>query len=50
MRDACRAEPRLRPAVAGDWLPRPDWRPVTKFERRARAEGREVRDLLYYRA
>jgi tRNA (guanine-N7-)-methyltransferase len=48
MRDVCAAEPRLRPATDG-WAPRPDWRPVTKFERRARDEGREVRDLLYYR-
>lgn len=54
MRDVCAAEPRLRPAGdrgadADGWLPRPDWRPVTKFEQRARDEGREVRDLLYYR-
>ena len=43
------AEPRLRPATADGWLPRPDWRPVSKFEARAQVEGREVRDLLYYR-
>jgi len=49
MRDVCGAEPRLRPATDDEWLPRPDWRPVTKFERRAREEGREVRDLLYYK-
>jgi tRNA (guanine-N7-)-methyltransferase len=54
MRDVCTAEPRLRPAHdrgvdAAGWLPRPDWRPVTKFEQRARDEGREVHDLLYYR-
>jgi tRNA (guanine-N7-)-methyltransferase len=49
MRDVCRAEPRLHPATEDEWLPRPDWRPVTKFEQRAREEGREVRDLLYYK-
>jgi tRNA (guanine-N7-)-methyltransferase len=43
------AEPRLRPATPDGWLPRPSWRPPTKFERRARVEGREVHDLLYYR-
>ncbi|WP_245645417.1 tRNA (guanosine(46)-N7)-methyltransferase TrmB [Pseudonocardia acaciae] len=45
MRAVCDAEPTLR----GGTVPRPDWRPLTKFERRARAEGREVRDLLYRR-
>jgi tRNA (guanine-N7-)-methyltransferase len=49
MLDVCAVEPRLRNASAEDWLPRPDWRPETKFERRAREEGRRVRDLLYYR-
>ncbi|MCO1656892.1 tRNA (guanosine(46)-N7)-methyltransferase TrmB [Pseudonocardia humida] len=49
MLDVCGAEPRLRPATADGWLPRPSWRPVTKFEARARVEGREVRDLLYYK-
>jgi tRNA (guanine-N7-)-methyltransferase len=54
MRDVCAAEPRLHPArdrgaSAEGRLPRPDWRPVTKFEQRAREEGREVTDLLYYR-
>lgn len=54
MRDVCAAEPRLRPARdrgadPDGRLPRPGWRPVTKFEQRARDEGREVRDLLYYR-
>jgi tRNA (guanine-N7-)-methyltransferase len=54
MREVCSAEPRLRPADdrgASDdgCAPRPDWRPVTKFEQRAREEGRAVCDLLYYR-
>jgi tRNA (guanine-N7-)-methyltransferase len=34
---------------AGGWTPRPPWRPVTKFEERARREGRDVRDLVYRR-
>jgi tRNA (guanine-N7-)-methyltransferase len=46
----CGAEPRLRnTAPDGGWSPRPDWRPLTKFEQRALAEGREVRDLIYAR-
>jgi tRNA (guanine-N7-)-methyltransferase len=47
---ACTAEPSLRnehPSTG--WAPRPDWRPVTKFERRAVAEGRPIRDLLFRR-
>ena len=46
MRDVCDAEPTLENTGAG-WIPRPDWRPVSKFEQRARLEGRTVRDLLY---
>ena len=46
MRDVCEAEPTLRNQYDG-WAPRPEWRPVTKFESRAQAEGRECRDLLY---
>ncbi|GAA2788730.1 tRNA (guanosine(46)-N7)-methyltransferase TrmB [Kribbella solani] len=42
----CEAEPALRNQYDG-WAPRPEWRPVTKFESRAQAEGREVRDLIY---
>lgn len=34
----------------GGWAPRPLWRPVTKFERRAYCEGREVHDLIFRRA
>ena len=50
MRAVCEAEPALENTAAdrpGGWTPRPDWRPVTKFEHRARLEGREVRDLIY---
>jgi len=45
MRAVADAEPRL---VGGE-VPRPPWRPVTKFEARARAEGREVHDFVYRR-
>lgn len=50
MRAVCDAEPSLENTAAGrpgGWTPRPDWRPVTKFEQRARLDGRDVRDLLY---
>jgi tRNA (guanine-N7-)-methyltransferase len=48
----CSAEPMLRNVFAdreGGWAPRPDWRPVTKFENRARAESRISRDLIFER-
>jgi tRNA (guanine-N7-)-methyltransferase len=50
IRTVCDAEPALENTAAdqpGGWTPRPDWRPVTKFEQRARLEGRTVRDLIY---
>ena len=54
MREVCDAEPMLAntagPEGGGGWAPRPEWRPVTKFEQRARAEGRPVRDLIYRRS
>lgn len=37
------------PLLTGDRVPRPQWRPVTKFEDRARAEGRDVHDLRFRR-
>jgi len=52
MRTVCEAESMLVNAAGGEpggWLPRPEWRPVTKFEQRARIEGREVHDLLFHR-
>ncbi len=51
MRAVCTAEPLLEntSAAADGWAPRPSWRPLTKFERRARAEGRDVRDLVLRR-
>ncbi|MCP2166223.1 tRNA (guanosine(46)-N7)-methyltransferase TrmB [Goodfellowiella coeruleoviolacea] len=44
----CSAEPLLRNRYA-DWAPRPDWRPVTKFERRAQEEERTSHDLMFER-
>ena len=38
----------LHPDGAG-WAPRPDWRPVTKFERQGIAKGHVVHDLLFRR-
>lgn len=51
MRAVGDAEPQLENTSANPdgWAPRPPWRPVTKFEQRARAEGRDVHDLLYRR-
>ncbi len=58
MREVCEAEPLLcnchpdagsDDGSAGGWAPRPDWRPLTKFEQRAGLEGRQVRDLIYQR-
>jgi tRNA (guanine-N7-)-methyltransferase len=48
----CSAEPTLRNRFAdqpGGWAPRPEWRPVTKFENRARAEDRVSHDLMFDR-
>lgn len=52
MRAVCSAEPLLRTTgsdESGGCIERPGWRPVTKFEQRARTEGREVHDLLFVR-
>jgi tRNA (guanine-N7-)-methyltransferase len=51
MREVCTSEPLLRPTsdAEGGVDTRPAWRPETRFERRARAEGRDVRDLLFRR-
>ncbi|MCW2631631.1 MAG: tRNA ((7)-)-methyltransferase, partial [Pseudonocardia sp.] len=45
MREVADAEPLLH----GGAVPRPPWRPLTKFEQRAEREGREVRDMIYQR-
>ncbi|WP_229680376.1 tRNA (guanosine(46)-N7)-methyltransferase TrmB [Saccharopolyspora thermophila] len=52
MLEVCEAEPKLRNRYAdepGGWAPRPDWRPITKFENRAHDEGRIVHDLIFER-
>lgn len=57
MRAVCSAESSLVNAFApedddpqdGGWAPRPDWRPLTKFEARAQVEGRVCRDLIFRR-
>lgn len=41
----CGAEPRL----SGGIVPRPSWRPLTRFERRGLDEGRTPTDLIYER-
>lgn len=45
MREVCAAEP----ALDGGEIPRPDWRPLTRFEQRGRDEGRPSVDLWYVR-
>jgi tRNA (guanine-N7-)-methyltransferase len=42
------AEPQLRNS-ATDYAPRPDWRPLTKFEQRGLKLGHEVRDMVFVR-
>jgi tRNA (guanine-N7-)-methyltransferase len=52
MLEVCSAEPLLRNRYAdepGGWAPRPEWRPVTKFENRARVENRVSHDLIFER-
>lgn len=52
MLQVCSAQAALSneyPDEPGGWAPRPDWRPVTKFETRAREEGRISRDLMFAR-
>jgi len=52
MREVADAERSLRraPGVGPDgFLPRPEWRPVSKFEQRAVVEERAIFDLMYER-
>lgn len=35
--------------AAGEYHPRPDWRPLTKFEKRGRVQGHGVWDLIHVR-
>ena len=44
-----RAVADAEPLLVGGETARPRWRPVTKFEARARAEGRDVHDFIYHR-
>jgi tRNA (guanine-N7-)-methyltransferase len=39
----------LHPGLRGGVVARPEWRPVTRFETRGLAEGREPIDLIYER-
>ncbi|MGH1357275.1 MAG: tRNA (guanosine(46)-N7)-methyltransferase TrmB [Burkholderiaceae bacterium] len=48
MLEVLSAEPGLENTVDG-YLPRPDFRPMTKFEKRGLALGHEVRDLIFKR-
>nr|BFE47338.1 tRNA (guanosine(46)-N7)-methyltransferase TrmB [Saccharothrix mutabilis subsp. capreolus] len=48
MLEVCSAEPLLRNRYDG-WAPRPEWRPVTKFEQRAVEEDRVSHDLMFDR-
>lgn len=41
-------EPRLQPELVD--RPRPDWRPMTKFERAGIAAGRSIHDYIYVRS
>ncbi|MFD8491928.1 tRNA (guanosine(46)-N7)-methyltransferase TrmB [Amycolatopsis sp. NPDC059657] len=50
MLEVANGEPALRnryPDEPGGWAPRPEWRPITKFENRAHDEGRECHDLIF---
>jgi tRNA (guanine-N7-)-methyltransferase len=48
MLEVCSGE-RLLTNLHDGWAPRPDWRPVTKFEQRAVDEGRVSHDLMFRR-
>jgi tRNA (guanine-N7-)-methyltransferase len=50
MLEVCSAEALLRnESGTHQWTPRPEWRPVTKFESRALVEDRVSRDLMFTR-
>lgn len=36
-------------SATGNWVPRPDWRPLTKFEQRGHRLGHGVWDLIFKR-
>jgi tRNA (guanine-N7-)-methyltransferase len=53
MLEVLSAEPRLAntaSAASGGYAPRPDWRPLTKFENRGLKLGHGVWDLLFTRS
>ena len=47
--DQARAVCDAHPGLTGGVLARPDWRPVTRYEGKGLAAGRNVADLLYRR-
>jgi len=52
MLEVLSAEPELENVYAGadgGWAPRPQWRPMTKFERQGLERGHVVRDLIFRR-
>jgi len=49
MLSTAEADPELVNAYGG-FAPRPDWRPLTKFERRGQEAGRQIFDLIVTRA
>lgn len=49
MLDVVSAEPLLHNTVATGYAPRPDWRPLTKFENRGLKLGHGVWDLVFMR-
>ena len=50
MLEVLSAEPMLANAARSGYAPRPDWRPMTKFEQRGLKLGHGVWDLLFSRA
>lgn len=51
MLDVLAAEPALANAAGpgGGYVPRPDWRPLTRFEQQGLAKGHDVADLIFTR-
>jgi len=48
-RDALESTPGLINKFPGGWAGKKSWRPVTKFEQRALADGRTIRELWFVR-
>jgi len=49
MLDVLSQEPALQNSVSAGFAPRPDWRPLTKFEQRGLRLGFPPKDLLFYK-